>query len=115
MEQQAIQPDPFATGVINMGLSAGAKVGGARYCLMRILGRGGMGVGWLAFDERLGTEVALKFPPPQIRYDALALAAKRRETARGRKLSHPNIVRIHDLFEAPEQNAFISMEYIDGR
>ena len=115
MEEQTIQSDPFATGVMTPGLSAGAKAGGGRYCLTRILGRGGMGIVWLAQDDRLGTEVALKFLPPQIRYDAAALDDLRRETARSRKLSHPNIIRIHDLFEAPEEDAFISMEYIDGR
>ena len=115
MEKQSVPPDLFATGVQNLGASAGSKVGGGRYCLIRVLGRGGMGVVWLAQDERLGAEVALKFLPAQIRYDASALDDLRRETARSRKLTHPNIVRIHDLYEAPDEDAFISMEYIDGR
>ena len=115
MDAKPIQTDPFATGVINLGGTAGTKVGGGRYCLKRLLGRGGMGIVWLAHDERLGSNVALKFLPAQIRYDAAALDDLRRETARSRKLTHPNIVRIHDLYEAPEEEAFISMEYIDGR
>jgi serine/threonine protein kinase len=56
-----------------------------------ILGQGGMGVVWLARDERLEELVALKFLPPQIRFDVAALAALRRETLRSRKLSHPGI------------------------
>jgi len=115
MEQQSILVDPFASGTANLESSAGHKVGAGRYSLVRILGRGGMGIVWLAKDERLGCEVALKFLPPQIRYDASALDDLRRETARSHKLSHPNIVRVHDLYEVPGEDAFISMEYVDGR
>lgn len=91
------------------------KVGGGRFTLRREVGRGGMGVVWLAFDELLRDEVALKLLPKEIRSDPVALDDLRRETLRSRKLSHPNIVRIHDLFEAPNDDAFISMEYVDGR
>jgi serine/threonine protein kinase len=73
-----------------------------------------MGEVWLARDERLREPVALKFLPPEIRGDAGALDDLRRETARSHKLSHPNIVRIHDLHEDPDGMAFIVMEYIDG-
>ena len=108
--------DLFATGKANFESAAGSKVGGGRYRLIRILGSGGMGVVWLAYDERLNCEVALKFLPPQIRHDPSALDELRRETSRSRKLTHPNIVRIHDLYEASgEEDAFISMEYVDGR
>ncbi len=115
MEQQSILLDPFASSTANGESAAGNKVGGGRYSLVRILGRGGMGIVWLAQDERLGCEVALKFLPPQIRYDMSALDDLRRETARSQKLTHPNIVRVHDLYEVPGEDAFISMEYVDGR
>ena len=94
-------------------LTAGARVGGGRFSLLRLLGRGGMGVVWLARDEQLREGVALKFLPPEIRHDAVALDDLRRETSRSRKLTHPHIIRIHDLYKA-EQEAFISMEYVDG-
>ena len=74
-----------------------------------------MGVVWLAQDERLNESVALKFLPSEIRGDAAALDDLRRETARSHKLSHPNIVRIHDLHEDADGTAFIVMEYIDGQ
>ncbi len=115
MDEQAVPADLFATGIQIAGAPTGSKVGGGRYRLVRILGRGGMGVVWLAHDERLGSDVALKFLPAQIRHDKTALDDLRRETARSRKLTHPNIIRIHDLYEAPGEEAFISMEYIDGR
>ena len=85
-----------------------------RFVLVKRLGRGGMGEVWLARDERLKEPVALKFLPPEIRGDPGALDDLRRETARSHKLSHPNIVRIHDLHEDADGMAFIVMEYIDG-
>ena len=104
--------NPETTKIIPVSLR---KVGGGRFTLRREVGRGGMGVVWLAFDELLRDEVALKMLPKEIRLDPVALDDLRRETLRSRKLSHPNIVRIHDLFEAANDDAFISMEYVDGR
>ena len=94
-------------------LAKGSRVGGGRFTLLRSLGQGGMGVVWLARDEHLREDVALKFLPPEIRHDAVALDDLRRETSRSRKLTHPHIIRIHDLYRG-EQEAFISMEYVDG-
>ena len=90
------------------------KVGGGRFTLVKPLGRGGMGEVWLAHDERLHEPVALKFLPSEIRSDAKALDELRRETARSHKLTHPNIVRIHDFHEFEGEPAFIAMEYVDG-
>src|SRR5688572_28527745 len=81
------------------GLTAGSRVGGGRFGLLRLLGRGRMGVVWLAQDEHLRESVALKFLPPQIRHDAVVLDDLRRETSRSRKLTHPHIIRIHDLYK----------------
>ena len=86
-----------------------------RFVLVRPLGRGGMGEVWLARDERLNEPVALKFLPPEIRGDLAALDDLRRETSRSRKLTHPNIVRIHDLHEEIGGTPFIVMEYVDGQ
>jgi formylglycine-generating enzyme required for sulfatase activity len=95
-------------------LQPGQKIGLARFTLIRQLGQGGMGVVWLAQDERLGESVALKFLPPEVRADPVALDDLRRETLRSRKLSHPHIVRIHDFHEVEGEAPFISMEYVDG-
>ncbi len=84
-----------------------------RYTLSRQLGRGGMGVVWLGYDERLHREVALKFLPEMVQGDAVALDDLREETNRSLALTHPHIVRIHDLVE--EQGAAaIVMEYVSG-
>jgi serine/threonine protein kinase len=89
-------------------------VGAGRFLLKRKLGEGGMGVVWLAHDQLLREPVALKFLPPQLACDPAGLESLRTETLRSRKLSHPNILRIHDLVDAPDEAVFISMEYVDG-
>lgn len=84
-----------------------------RFVLEKLLGRGGMGVVWLATDERLGREVALKFAPEAVRYDEVAVDELKEETRKGLDLAHPNIVKIYD-FLMDEEHAAISMEFIDG-
>src|SRR5437899_6004746 len=91
---------------------SGQKLFG-RYTLIRILGRGGMGIVWLARDEELEREVALKFLPDVIVHDRALLDELKRETRRSLELTHKNIVRIHD-FVHDERTGCISMEYIDG-
>jgi serine/threonine protein kinase len=73
-----------------------------------------MGVVWLAHDKLLREPVALKLLPPEIAHDPAALAGLRRETLQARRLSHPHILRIHDLVDRPGEAPFISMEYVDG-
>src|SRR5437868_9548617 len=91
---------------------SGQKVFG-RYTLIKILGRGGMGVVSLARDEELEREVALKFLPDVIVHDRALLDELKRETRRSLELTHKNIVRIHD-FVFNETSGCISMEYVDG-
>jgi TPR repeat protein len=95
------------------GLASGQKVLG-RYSLVRILGRGGMGVVWLARDEHLEVDVALKLLPEMIASDRGAIDDMKRETRRSRELSHRNIVKVYQ-FEFEGQVAAISMEYVDGQ
>jgi serine/threonine protein kinase len=94
------------------GFSAGQKILN-RYTFVRILGRGGMGVVWLARDEELEREVALKFLPELVVHDRAVLDELKRETRRSLALTHHNIVRIYD-FAQGEECACISMEYVDG-
>jgi len=84
-----------------------------RYTLIKILGKGGMGIVWLAHDEELERDVALKFLPDLIIHDAAVLGDLKRETRRCLELTHKNIVRIYD-FVHDERSGCISMEYIDG-
>ena len=68
-----------------------------RYKLVKVLGRGGMGIVWLARDEELERDVALKFLPDLIIHDAAVLSDLKRETKRCLELTHKNIVRIYDF------------------
>jgi len=73
-----------------------------------------MGIVWRAHDNVLGEDVALKFLPDLVRWDQAALRELKAETRRARTLTHPNIVRIHDLIE-DVSGAAISMEFVEGR
>src|SRR6266404_1079963 len=94
------------------GFVAGQKVFN-RYTLVRTLGRGGMGIVWLARDELLDRDVALKFLPELIIQDRAVLEDLKLETKRSLELTHKNIVRIYD-FVHDVISACISMEYVEG-
>ncbi len=68
---------------------------------------------WLARDEELEREVALKFLPDLTALDKTVVGELKRETRRSLELTHKNIVRIYDFVQS-ENSACISMEYIDG-
>lgn len=96
-----------------LGLAAEQRLFG-RYVLKFLAGRGGMGVVWCAWDERLQHQVALKFLPEIILDDPVALEDLRRETKRCLHLTHPNIVRIYD-FEQNKETGAIAMEFVKGQ
>jgi serine/threonine protein kinase len=99
-------------GATIKGFAPGQKVF-SRYTLTHILGRGGMGVVWLARDDKLERDVALKFLPEVMMSDKLALSDLKRETRRSLDLTHSHIVRIYDFVE-DGRTAAIAMEFIDG-
>lgn len=84
-----------------------------RFQLQRILGRGGMGVVWLAEDQQYHRQVAVKFMPDIVAADATAVQDLRRETRNGLRLTHKNIVRMYDLVEENDSAAII-MEFVKG-
>jgi serine/threonine protein kinase len=104
--------DELDLGQTVRGFVAGQRILN-RYTFVRILGRGGMGVVWLARDDELEREVALKFLPELVVHDRAVLDDLKRETRRSLALTHHNIVRIYD-FAQDEECACISMEYVDG-
>lgn len=105
-------PDLFIGATIR-GFAAKQKVFG-RYELAKLLGRGGMGVVWLATDNELDRKVALKFVPELLANEPTAIAELKRETRRSLDLTHQNIVRVYD-FVQDESLAAISMEFIEGK
>lgn len=104
--------DDLDFGATVKGFSAGQKMF-KRYTLKKILGRGGMGVVWLAHDEELEREVALKFLPEVVAMDKQSVKDLKRETRRSLELTHPHIIRIYD-FVQDTSAAAISMEYVSG-
>jgi len=93
-------------------LAPGAVLAG-RYRIVELLGLGGMGEVFRAEDLSLRQTVALKLLPARLARDPGALERVRDEVRVARRISHPNVCRVHDLGEADAQ-PFISMEYVDG-
>ena len=85
----------------------------ARYRVVGLLGRGGMGEVYRADDLTLGQPVALKFLPADLARDRKRLDRFRAEVSISRRVSHPNVCRVYDIGEA-DGYVFLSMEYIDG-
>jgi eukaryotic-like serine/threonine-protein kinase len=92
---------------LNQTLAAG------RYRVVRELGRGGMAAVFLAHDEELGRQVALKLLPGHLADDEAFHARFLREARLAARLSHPNVVRVYDAGEA-DGRPFIVMEYVPG-
>lgn len=87
-----------------------------RYVIERVLGRGSMGVVYLAFDPRIERNVALKTIHQPARGDDTAneITARFLNEARAAgRLAHPHIVAVYDYGEA-DDTAFITMEYVRG-
>ncbi len=85
----------------------------ARYRIVGLLGRGGMGEVYRADDLKLSQPVALKFLPEALATDGIALARFHREVRVARQVSHRNVCRVYDIGEIDGLN-FLSMEYIKG-
>ncbi len=91
-----------------------------RYQLMRELGRGGMGVVWLAADEFLGRQVAVKElrPPHGLSSEELDIYRRRalQEARSAARIHHPNAVTLYEAIPASEQDdaMYLIMEFVDG-
>jgi eukaryotic-like serine/threonine-protein kinase len=85
-----------------------------RYVIMRHIGHGGFGVVYEAYDADLDRRVAIKVLRPERLQAGLATERLKREAQALARLSHPNVVTVHDV-GALEQGLFVAMELVDGQ
>src|SRR5918998_1936506 len=90
------------------------KVVDGRYVLGESLGRGGMGEVYLAHDEVLDRDVALKVLRSHYAGDEEFPERFRREARSAASLSHPNIVQVYDRGETDDGTSYIAVEYVPG-
>ena len=85
-----------------------------RYRIERLLGKGGFGSVYLAHDEELDRDVAVKIPHPRLvtrRQDAKEYLTEARTVA---NLDHPNIVPVHDVGSTTEIPFYLVSKYVEG-
>ncbi len=85
-----------------------------RYRLVRALGGGGMGEVFLAQDEVLGRDVALKLLDRRLAGEEEFVERFRREARSAASLSHPGIVAVYDWGPSGDGTYYIAMEYVPG-
>lgn len=84
------------------------------YVIEALIGRGSMGAVYRAVHKRLERQVAIKLLPPEVAARE-GMAARFEQEARAMaKLSHPNIVALHDFGQTTEDHLYIVMEYVDA-
>ncbi len=87
---------------------------GPRYRIEALLGEGGMGKVYKAYDSEVGRQVALKLVKPELARNPVSMERLKQELLLASQVSHKNILRIHDLGDVGGLK-FISMAYVDGK
>lgn len=95
------------------GALVGSYVAGDRYKLQSLAGEGSMAHVYMAWDDRLSTDVVVKIPKPDRIQDAAFRLRFTQERQLLVKLSHPHIVRVLDMGEH-EDLPFLVMQYLSG-
>lgn len=93
-------------------LSSGTNIG--HYRILRKLGAGGMGEVYLAMDQRLDRQVAIKFLPSDVCKDPSRLQLFTQEAKITSGLNHPNVMHVYDIGHAQDGQAYIVMEHVEG-
>lgn len=87
----------------------------AHFDVMRILGRGGMGVVLEAFDSKLQRHVAIKVLDPELAEEEISKQRFCREARSAASVTHENVVAVHQVEKLPEKGiAFLVMQLISG-
>jgi tRNA A-37 threonylcarbamoyl transferase component Bud32 len=89
-----------------------------RFTIVRFIAQGGMGAVYEAYDIMLRSRVALKLIRGRIATDGSAMERFRREVLLARRVSHPNVCRVYELYEAVTAGGqavhFLTMELLEG-
>ena len=102
-----------ASGARSRVLEPGDELG-PRFLIDALLGEGGMGRVYKATDRDLGRVVAIKVLLSELTTDAQVILRFKHELLLASRISHKNILRIHDLSEA-DGVKFITMAYVEGQ
>jgi len=89
------------------------EIAGLKYQIIQMLGKGGMGAVYLAWDPELRRRVAIKRMRDQMAPDDRARVRFEREARNAAALVHPNIVTVHAVDFTPPEYAIV-MEYVEG-
>jgi WD40 repeat protein len=118
--EESQRVEPMSSEAITLGAPSDAVgplhptlILGGRYRLLRVLGRGGQGEVWHAFDLKLRVEVALKSLRPDLIRNERARELLRREVRAARQVVSPNVCRVFDLV-VEDGHEMVSMEFVDG-
>ncbi len=95
-----------------MTLEAGERIG--RYEIQSLLGTGGMGEVYRAFDTELKRPVALKFLPADIASDPKRMRRFEQEALAASAVNHPNILTVYDIGQTSDGRRFFATELVDG-
>jgi serine/threonine protein kinase/Tfp pilus assembly protein PilF len=128
--------NPQHPGSSTVGLTAGGEAGdgdpgstepdrlrpgeqlAGRFTILRFVARGGMGTVYEANDVMLHSHVALKVVGGRLATDVAAMERFRREVLLARRVSHPNVCRVHEIHQATTAAGasihFFTMEYLEG-
>ncbi len=106
-------PDATKTSLGAGRILADGTVLSERYRIVRLLGVGGMGMVYLAHDEQLDLDVALKVLRAGGAANEMRLERFRSELVLARQISHRNVVRIHDIGQSGDLY-YITMDFVGG-
>jgi len=109
-----VQPHPVQPQAQPSESSSRIPDFGPRYRVESILGEGGMGTVYKAWDKELERTVALKLVRRDLTRDPNISQRFKQELLLASKISHRNVLRIHDLGDGPGDTKFISMAYVEG-
>jgi len=105
-------PEPLRAFLLERGDTLG------RYVVLDVLGQGGMGVVYAAYDPELERKVAIKlvrWAGPTDGKGSLGGSRLLREAQALAKLTHPNVVAVYDVGTWQQQSVFVAMEHVEGQ